>query len=120
MALLPMKLEDFVKIAEENDRRVWYFEKVNAFELYTVAESVISYAELPKEGLNMEKTFSSKPFIGSKSLPASLMVVNNYNIGYLQSQMIEPKMDSVPKHEEEEREEVDHVTGAVPDYHKFF
>jgi len=119
MGLLPMNLGDFLQIAEDNDKRIWYFEREYMFELYTVSENVISYTELLKEGLNHERTFHSKPFIGSRPLPASLAVVNNYNFLYLNDQMSGKKVTDVPKHEEEQREN-DTVERALPRYHRFF
>ena len=123
--LLPMNLDDFLKITEDNDRRIWHYERKDLFELYTVSEGVISYTELPKEGLNMERVFSSKPFIGSKPLPASLAVVNNYNFIYLNDQMQGPKTVSSPTEpeeevEEEEKIEPENIEGERPGYHSFY
>jgi len=114
--LIPILLDDFLTIARDNDRRIWYYERMDRFELYTVSDGVISYTEMPKEGLNYEKTFFSKPFIGSKKLPASLRIVNNYNTEVFDVMNTTPAvLDSVPKHEEDVRDEEIQVTGATPD-----
>lgn len=98
---MPIKLDDFLEIAKDNDRRIWQYERETIFELYMVAENVISYTELPKEGLNYERVFTSKPFIGSKILPVSLKTINNYNIDSLNKQLNKQPVNSVPVYEEE-------------------
>ena len=99
--LLPIMLDDFLKIAEDNDRRIWHYERENKFELYVISDGVISYTEMPKAELNYERVFSSKPFLGSKKLPLSLKTVNNYNTDYINT-MIE---SSVPVLVEDDKDE---------------
>ena len=116
-ALFPMKIQDFLKIAEDNNRTVWYYETDNLFELYVISDNVISYTEMHKEGLNMEQTFSSKVFMGSKILPFSLRLVNNYNNAYLDSEKKRsvPKESSVPVHEEVNKTEIQYQEEIKPE-----